>query len=115
MKGGEEHLVDQTGNKRLSEQLLYSRLRLLKKQIGKEKLSIATRLSSQDVSADELFCRQLGEISGLTACVFRQDFNFPDINWEYHTAVTCRSWKFLKFVGDNFLSQVLSQLGKMSS
>ncbi|KAK4819200.1 hypothetical protein QYF61_026816 [Mycteria americana] len=30
-------------------------------------------------------------------------------NWEYHTAVMSRPWKFLKFVGDDFLSQVLSE------
>ncbi|GAB0208399.1 mitochondrial enolase superfamily member 1 [Grus japonensis] len=64
---------------------------------------------SQDVSTDELFYRQLGEISGSVALVLVGDFNFPDINWEYHTAVMSRSWKFLKFVGDNFLSQVLSE------
>jgi len=38
-----------------------------------------------------------------------EDFNFPDISLEYHTAVTSRSWKFMTFVGDNFLSQVLSE------
>ncbi|GAB0210316.1 mitochondrial enolase superfamily member 1 [Grus japonensis] len=65
--------------------------------------------SSQDVSTDELFYRQLGEISGSVALVLMGDFNFPDINWEYHTAVPRRSWKFLKFVGDNFLSQILSE------
>jgi len=37
-----------------------------------------------------------------------RDFYFPDISWEYHTSVTSRCWKLLKFVGDNFLSQVLS-------
>ena len=46
---------------------------------------------------------------GLVALVLMGDFNFPDISWEYHTAVMSRSWKFLKFVGDNFLSQVLSE------
>jgi len=35
-------------------------------------------------------------------------FNFPDINWEYHVAVTSKSGKFMKFVESNFLSQVLS-------
>ena len=36
---------------------------------------------SQDVSTDELFYRQLGEISG-PALVLMGDFNFPDIIWE---------------------------------
>jgi len=61
------------------------------------------------VSTDELFYRQSGEISGSIAIVLMGDFKFPDINWKYHTAVMSRSWKFLKFVGDNFLSQVLNE------
>ena len=50
--------------------------------------------SSQDSSTDELFYRQLGEISGLVALVLMGDLNFPDINWEYHTAVTSKSGKY---------------------
>jgi len=67
------------------------------------------------VSTDELFYRQLGEISRSVALVLMGDFNFPRINRECHTAVTSRPWKFLQFVGDNFLSQVVSQLGKIPS
>ncbi|KAK4806138.1 hypothetical protein QYF61_001061 [Mycteria americana] len=67
------------------------------------------RSPSQDVSTSELFYRQSGEIPGSVALVLMGDFNFPDINWECHTAVTSRSWKFLEFVGDNFLSQVLGE------
>jgi len=36
-------------------------------------------------------------------------FNFPGISWEYSTAVMSRSWELLEFVGENFLSQVLSE------
>ncbi|KAK4818300.1 LOW QUALITY PROTEIN: hypothetical protein QYF61_010762 [Mycteria americana] len=68
------------------------------------------RLPSQNISTAELFYRQLGEISGSIALVLMGDFNCPDINWEYPSAGKSRSWKFLKFVGDdNFLSQVLSE------
>ncbi|GAB0177355.1 anoctamin-2 [Grus japonensis] len=66
-------------------------------------------LPSQDDSTDELFYRQLGEISGSVALVLMGDFNFPDITWEYHTAVTSKSGKFLKCVEDNTLSQVFSE------
>ncbi|KAK4810955.1 hypothetical protein QYF61_013363 [Mycteria americana] len=77
---------------------------------GDVTVGVYYRSPSQDVSTDELFCRQLGEISGLVALVLMGDFNFPGIDWEYHTAVTSRSWKSLKFVeDDNFLSQVLSE------
>ncbi|PKU44434.1 rna-directed dna polymerase from mobile element hypothetical protein [Limosa lapponica baueri] len=61
----------------------------------------AEKKQCQDVSADELFHRQS------VALVLMGDFNLPDISWEYKTAVTSRSWKFLKFVGDNVLPQVL--------
>lgn len=59
-------------------------------------------------SADELFYRQLGEISGLVALLLG-DFNFPDITWEHPTALMRRSGKFLKLVEENFLSQVLRE------
>lgn len=36
-------------------------------------------------------------------------FNFPDINCEYHIAVTNKSGKFQKFDEEKFLSQVLSE------
>ena len=65
--------------------------------------------TSHKESTDELFYRQLGEISGSAALVLMGDLNFPDTNWEYHTAVKSMSWKFLKLVRGNFFSQVLSE------
>lgn len=38
------------------------------------------------------------------------DSNFSDINREHHTAVASKSGKLLKYVKDNFLSQILSLL-----
>lgn len=38
------------------------------------------------------------------------DFNFPDINWEYHTVDTSRSRNFLTHVEGYFLVQVLREL-----
>ena len=66
---------------------------------------------SQEDSTDEVFYRQLGEISGLAALVLTGDFNFPHISWEYHTvtAGTSTAGKFLKFVEDNFFAQALSE------
>lgn len=63
---------------------------------------------SQEESTVELFYRQLQEISELVVLVLTGDFNFLDIIWEYHTAMTCKSGKFLNFVEDNLLSQVFS-------
>jgi len=60
---------------------------------------------SQDESTDELFCRQLGGISGLIAFVLT-DFHFPHISWEYHTVTAgmIKAGQFLKFIEDNFFS-----------
>jgi len=65
--------------------------------------------SSQDDSTDGLFCRQLGAILASAALVLLGDSNFPDISWEFHTAVTSKSGKFFKSMEDNFLSQVPSE------
>lgn len=46
---------------------------------------------------------------GLVALIFLKYFNFPGINWEYHTAASSKSEKFLKHVEDNFLSQALTK------
>lgn len=43
----------------------------------------------------------------MVVLVLMGGFNFPGIRWHYHTDVTNRSGEFLKFVEDNFLSQVL--------
>lgn len=61
----------------------------------------------------KFFCKQLGKLSELIALVLMVDFNFPATNSKYYTAVTSRSWKCLMCVGGNFLSQVLSQVGRM--
>lgn len=62
---------------------------------------------TQDYGMDDLFYRQLGKLSGSVALVLL-DFNCPDLNWEYHTAVTSKSGKFLRQGEDNFLSLLLS-------
>ena len=46
------------------------------------------QLSTYDSGTDELFYSQLGKISGSVALVLMRDFNFPDINWKYHTDTT---------------------------
>ena len=42
--------------------------------------------------------------------VLMGDFNLPHVNWEYHTAGTNRSRRFLNHLDDNFLVQVLKEL-----
>lgn len=62
-----------------------------------------------DDRTDELFYRQLREISGLLALLPYGRFQLPKHHLGYHTAVTSKSGKFLKSVEGNFLSQVLSE------
>lgn len=61
-------------------------------------------VQSLGVSDMELFCRR-------NFCTFTpvEDFNFPDTSWECHSAKVSRSWKFLIFLEDNFLSQTLGE------
>ena len=56
---------------------------------------------SQDDDINELFYKESRDISRSTALVLMDDFNFPAVNWEYHTADTNGSRKFLKHAEDN--------------
>lgn len=38
--------------------------------------------------------------------VLMDDFDLPDVNWEYHTANTDGSRRFLKHLDDSFLVQI---------
>lgn len=42
--------------------------------------------SQDDDDDDELFFEELRDNSKSTALFLTRDFNFPEINWEYHTA-----------------------------
>ena len=45
----------------------------------------------------------------MLALVLVGDFNFPDICWKYNTAERDQSQRFLECVGDNFLTQLVSE------
>lgn len=60
-------------------------------------------------SAYELLYKLLEEISESVALVLIIDFNFSDINKEYHTPVTSKFGKLLKYVEDNFMSKTLCE------
>ena len=45
----------------------------------------------------------------MLALVLVRDFNFPDTCWKYNTAERDQSWRFLDCVGDNFLTQLVSE------
>ncbi|PKU39622.1 adaptin ear-binding coat-associated protein 1 [Limosa lapponica baueri] len=66
------------------------------------------RPPNQDVEIDEIFYQQLAELSQSLTLVLVGDFNFPDISWEYNMAEREQPRRFLEYVDDNFLMQVVS-------
>ena len=58
---------------------------------------------------DERLYKQWGEISRSLPLVLVGDFSFPDICWNYNTADREHSWRFLEYVGDNFLTQLVRE------
>ncbi|GAB0177331.1 mitochondrial enolase superfamily member 1 [Grus japonensis] len=67
------------------------------------------RPPSQDEEADEIFYKQLGEVSRLLALFLMGDFNLPDVRWKYSTAERKQSMRFLECVEENFLTQLVSE------
>ncbi|GAB0207710.1 hypothetical protein GRJ2_003236700 [Grus japonensis] len=67
------------------------------------------RPCNQDEEADEIFYKQLGEVSQSLALVLMRDFNLPDFCWKYNIAERKQSRRFLECVEDNFLIQLVSE------
>ncbi|KAK4830250.1 hypothetical protein QYF61_009317 [Mycteria americana] len=67
------------------------------------------RPPNQDEEADELFYKQLGEVSRSLALLLVGDFNLPDVCWKYNTAERKQSRRFLECVEDNYLTQLVSE------
>ncbi|KAF4798215.1 hypothetical protein TURU_068295 [Turdus rufiventris] len=62
---------------------------------------------NQGEEVDNLFHKELDNISGSSAIVLVGDFNLPNICWELNTAEKRQSRKFLECVEDNFLTQLI--------
>lgn len=56
---------------------------------------------------DKTFYEQLEEVTRLPALVLMGDFSFPDICWKYNTAQRKQSRRFLEYVEDSFLMQLV--------
>ena len=69
-------------------------------------VGVCYRPTTQDEEVDERLYKHLGEVSRSLPLVLAGDFNFPDICWNYNTADTEQSWRFLECVGDDFLTQL---------
>ncbi|KAJ7423652.1 mitochondrial fission process protein 1 [Willisornis vidua] len=59
-------------------------------------MSVCYRPPYQDDEGDELFYKQLADVSKSEALVLVGDFNLPDICWELNTAEKRQSRKFLE-------------------
>ncbi|GAB0204011.1 hypothetical protein GRJ2_002866700 [Grus japonensis] len=75
-------------------------------------LGVCYKPPNQDEETDEIFYKQLGEVSQSLALVLMGDFNLPDICWKYNTAERKQSRRFLECVEDNFLTQLQSWLNR---
>ncbi|RMC16129.1 hypothetical protein DUI87_08341 [Hirundo rustica rustica] len=64
---------------------------------------------NQEEEVDNLFYKQLDNVSGSSALVLVGGFNLPDICWELNTAEKRQSKKFLECMEDNFLSQLVGE------
>ncbi|RMC21625.1 hypothetical protein DUI87_02492 [Hirundo rustica rustica] len=69
-------------------------------------LRVFYHIPNQEEEVDNLFYKQLENVSGSSALVLVGDFNLPDICWELHTAEKRQSRKFLECVKDNCLLQL---------
>ncbi|PKU42582.1 adaptin ear-binding coat-associated protein 1 [Limosa lapponica baueri] len=72
-------------------------------------LGVCYRPRNQDEEADEVFCKQLAEVSQLPALVLVGDFNLPDICWKYNTAESRQARRFLECMEDNSLTQLVGE------
>lgn len=58
-------------------------------------VGVYSRPPIQNSGAGELFFKKLRDICKLTTLVLMGDFSLANVNWEYHTANTSRSSRFL--------------------
>lgn len=72
-------------------------------------MGVYYRPPSQDGDADELLFKELRDTSKLTTHVLRGDFNLANVNWEYCTATTNRSRRFLNTWMEHYMVQTLRE------
>ena len=72
-------------------------------------LGVCYRPPNQDEDVDEMFYKQLEEVSQSVALVLVGNFNLPEVCWKYNTVEKKQSRRFLECVEDNFLTQLVSE------
>lgn len=66
-------------------------------------VGVLYRPPNQDKQADEVFYKQLTEISLSLALVLVGNFNLPNVCWKFNTSEKKQSRRFLECVEENFL------------
>lgn len=61
-----------------------------------------SRSLNEDDDSDLVLYKELREIFISVALVTVGNFNFLDVNWDYHKADTNRSCEFVKHIADGF-------------
>ncbi|PKU38005.1 rna-directed dna polymerase from mobile element jockey-like [Limosa lapponica baueri] len=78
-------------------------------------VAVCYRPPNQDVEVDEIFYKQLAEVSLSLTLVLVGDFNFLDVCWKYNKAEREQSRRFLECVEDNFLTQLVKKQTRESA
>ncbi|PKU33628.1 dtw domain-containing protein 2 [Limosa lapponica baueri] len=76
---------------------------------GDVTVGVCYRSPDQGDRVDEALYRQIGAASRSQTLVLMGDFNHPDICWKDNTAGHKKSRKFLEYVDDNFLLQMVEK------
>lgn len=83
---------------------------LVKGKVNKEDVMWeSVRSPNQDEEAEEIFYKQLGEGSQSLALVLMGDFNLQGVCYKYNTEERKQSRRFLEYVEDYFLTQLVSE------
>lgn len=69
---------------------------------------VCYRPPNQDQEVDVLFYKQLKDVSRSPALVLVGDFNLTDMYWELNTEEKRQSRRFLEYMEESFLSQLVS-------
>ncbi|KAJ7423638.1 mitochondrial fission process protein 1 [Pitangus sulphuratus] len=72
-------------------------------------VGVCYRPPNQDDEDDELFYKQLADVSKLPALVHVGYFKLPDVCWELHTVEKRQFRRFLECMEDNFLLQLVNE------
>ncbi|KAJ7408007.1 mitochondrial fission process protein 1 [Pitangus sulphuratus] len=71
-------------------------------------VGVCYRPPNQDDEGDELFYKQLADVSKSPALVLVGNFTLPDVCWKLNTAEKRQSRRFLECIEDNFLLQLVN-------